>query len=781
MSTDSPPTRQPLVALLGPTNTGKTHRAVERLLEHRTGMIGLPLRLLAREVYDKLSVRAGEQAVALVTGEEKRVPALPRYWVCTVEAMPLDRTVDFLAIDEIQLAAHHQRGHVFTDRLLHARGRLETWFLGSNTLRPMVAELVPTTAVRSHTRLSTLRHKGRLKVSALPPRTAIVAFSMARVYELAERVRARRGGAAVVLGALSPRARNAQVALYQSGEVDYLVATDAIGMGLNLDVDHVAFAELTKFDGRVSRNLEPVELAQIAGRAGRHLNDGTFGTLAPVDTLTPPVVAAIEGHRLPAVRRVMWRNRDLDFATVDALLGSLQQRPPQRSLRLSARAADSDALRRLALDPLIRDRAGTESGVRLLWDVCQIPDYRQLVLEDHVALLGDVFRQLTAPSGQLSADWMADRIGRLDQTSGDIDDLLMRLAFIRTWTYIAHRSSWVADPGHWQARTRAIEDRLSDALHEQLVDRFVDQRRASHRVLRTPDDDDRLRDASPFAVLASLGTTASPASTHSTRWLEDLIDAPHERIHVDPAARILFAGRPVARLVRGADPLRPDVVLADDLGTSRGLRSRVERRLVAAARDLAAEILAPLRTGQIGNLSGAARGLLYQLEQGLGTTSARAARAQLRALTREDRQRLERLGIRLGFHVVYLIPALKPAMVERRVALATAFWGADADAIQPSPSAVSMPAHPVRPAEVYAAIGFPRAGTRAVRADVLERIARELRRAARHGPFEPGERVRQRLSCAHDHVGPVIEALGYRALGDGRFVRPRHRRRPPAA
>ena len=379
VSTDSPPTRQPLVALLGPTNTGKTHRAVERLLEHRTGMIGLPLRLLAREVYDKLSVRAGEQAVALVTGEEKRVPALPRYWVCTRRG-DAARSQGRLPRDRRDPARRPttSAGTCSPIGCCTPRGRLETWFLGSNTLRPMVAELVPTTAVRSHTRLSTLRHKGRLKVSALPPRTAIVAFSMARVYELAERVRARRGGAAVVLGALSPRARNAQVALYQSGEVDYLVATDAIGMGLNLDVDHVAFAELTKFDGRVSRNLEPVELAQIAGRAGRHLNDGTFGTLAPVDTLTPPVVAAIEGHRLPPVRRVMWRNRDLDFATVDDLLGSLQQRPSQRSLRLSARAADSDALRRLALDPLIRDRAGTESGVRLLWDVCQIPDYRQL-------------------------------------------------------------------------------------------------------------------------------------------------------------------------------------------------------------------------------------------------------------------------------------------------------------------------------------------------------------------------------------------------------------------
>ena len=782
MATHPPPSGPPLVALLGPTNTGKTHRAVERLLEHRTGMIGLPLRLLAREVYDTLSVRAGEQAVALVTGEEKRVPASPRYWVCTVEAMPLDRAVDFLAVDEIQLATHPERGHVFTDRLLHARGRRETWFLGSNTVRSMVTTLVPSVTVQSHTRLSTLRHRGRLKVGALPPRTAIVAFSMARVYDLAERVRARRGGAAVVLGALSPRARNAQVALYQSGEVDFLVATDAIGMGLNLDVDHVAFAELTKFDGRTSRNLDLVELGQIAGRAGRHVNDGTFGVLAPVETLAPRVVRAIENHRFPAARSVMWRNRELDFTSLDALVASLHRPPPRPGLRLATSGADRDALSSLALDPEVRGRAGAEPGVRLLWDVCQIPDYRQLVIEDHVALLGDVFRQLTASPGRLSADWMADRIGRLDQTGGDVDDLLMRLAFIRTWTYIAHRPAWVVDPGHWQERTRAIEDRLSDALHERLVDRFVDPRRNAPRAIRPRDDDERLRDAGPFAVLARLVNTPAAPPPQPANWLEQLIDAPHEGIGIDPAARIRFAGQLVGRLVRGADLLRPNVVLADGVATSRGLRHRVERRLVAAARDLAGEVLAPLRTDRLGDLGAAARGVIYQLEQGLGTILARDARAQLRALTPAERRRLAQAGICLGLHVVYLRAALKPALVARRTALAAAFWGAEAETIHPTASTVSMPAQPDRPGGLYAAIGFPVAGARAVRADVLDRLVRELRRLARHGPFDPDEPVRRRLCCPLADVGPVVETLGYRDAGDGLVVRPRpRRRRPPAA
>lgn len=777
MLTSPPPSGPPLAALLGPTNTGKTHRAVERLLEHRTGMIGLPLRLLAREVYDTLTVRAGERAVALVTGEEKRVPASPRYWVCTVEAMPLDRTVDFLAVDEIQLAAHPERGHVFTDRLLHARGRRETWFLGSDTVRAMVTALVPDAAVRSHARQSTLRHRGRLKVGALPPRTAVVAFSTARVYDLAERLRARRGGAAVVLGALSPRARNAQVALYQSGEVDYLVATDAIGMGLNLDVDHVAFAELVKFDGRASRNLDLVELGQIAGRAGRYVNDGTFGVLAPTENLAPRVVQAVENHRFPAARSMMWRNRELDFTSLEALAASLHRPPPRRGLRLAARGADRDALRSLALDPAVRGRAGTAPGVRLLWDVCQIPDYRQLAPEDHAALLGDVFRQLTGAAGRLSADWMAERIGRLDRTDGDVDDLLMRLAFIRTWTYVAHRPAWVADPGHWQGRTRSIEDRLSDALHERLVDRFVDARRSAPRAV-PPAGDARRRDAGPFAVLARLAAAPAAPAPRPADPLERLVDAPHEDVGIDPAGRIRFAGRAVGRLVRGADILRPNVVLADGATPSRGLRHRVERRLAAAGRDLAGEVLAPLRADRLGELGAAARGVIYQIEQGLGTLFAREARAQLQALTPAERRRLEQAGIRFGLHVVYLREALKPAAVARRAALAAAFWG-EAEAVHPPASAVSMPARPDRPAGLYAAVGFPVAGARAVRADVLERLVRELRRLARRGPFDPDGTVRRRLSCPRADVRPVVEALGYRDAGAGRVARPR--RRPPAA
>jgi ATP-dependent RNA helicase SUPV3L1/SUV3 len=462
------PSPAPLRALLGPTNTGKTHRAIERLLEHPTGMIGLPLRLLAREVYDRVTARVGESAVALVTGEEKRVPQHPRYWICTVEAMPLELEVDFLAVDEVQLATHRQRGHVFTDRLLHARGVSETWFLGSATIGPLLGRLCAGVVIEGRPRLSTLSDAGSLPLNALPPRSVVVAFSATRVYELAERLRRKRGGAAVVIGALSPRARNAQVALFQSGEVDTLVATDAIGMGLNLDVDQVVFADLRKFDGRQARLLEDAELAQIAGRAGRHMRDGRFATLEPLPPLPPPTVRALERHRFPPDQQVFWRNSDLDLASVDGLLASLKQRPRQPWLRLADDAPDQLSAAALARMAEVRALATGPERLRLYWQVCQIPDFRQLPFDDHFQLQAAIFRQLCT-GGRLASDWVDAQLRRLERTEGDLETLLDRMSAVRTWTYVTAKREWIDDAGAWQTRTHALEDRLSDALHQQLV------------------------------------------------------------------------------------------------------------------------------------------------------------------------------------------------------------------------------------------------------------------------------------------------------------------------
>lgn len=776
------PEASSITAVLGPTNTGKTHRAVERMLEHDSGMMGLPLRLLAREVYDRITARIGEGAVALITGEEKRVPKRPKYWICTVEAMPMDREVDFLAIDEIQLAAHDQRGHVFTDRLLHARGLRETWFMGAETMRPLVSELVPAAKIGQHPRLSRLLYAGPSKLSRLPPRSAVVAFGAAQVYEVAERLRALRGGAAVVLGSLSPRTRNAQVALFQSGEVDYLVATDAIGMGLNLDVGHVAFAGLRKFDGRDVRDLEPAELSQIAGRAGRYLNDGSFGTIAPLE-LPGSVALAIEGHRFPAVRRLLWRNSDLDLSSVDGLIASLRAPSRSRLLKPVDEAEDTAALLKLAEDPDIRARARGEEAVSLLWEVCRIPDFRKLLVGTHVALLAEIFEQLAGPNAALDPDWMAERVAEIDDPGGDIDTLIDRIASIRIWTYIANHGRWVKAAGEWQERTRAIEDRLSDALHERLVQRFVERGSGSRGMASRPHPAAHRRSNRgeltsnstakagarpppevagdhPFARLMSLRAQVAPmpepAAPGSDPWVEELIAAPHERFSVDEAGRVLDGDRPVAALKRGVSLLLPEVRLLglDDLGA--GARSRVLRRLVAFARDMADELLAPLREPAVRELSAAGRGILYQLEQGLGTVLAREAEEQVAELDERDRSILRALGVELGERVIFVASLLRRPAIERRAALVAAYF--DARVRAPRPGAVSIPVARGAHQKAYAAIGYPIFGARAIRADVVERVRRALSAAGADEAPGPGK-LASWLGCPAREAPRIAEAL----------------------
>jgi ATP-dependent RNA helicase SUPV3L1/SUV3 len=724
--------------LLGPTNTGKTHRAVERMLDHASGMIGLPLRLLAREVYDRVTARLGEREVALVTGEEQRVPRQARYWVCTVEAMPLARDVDFLAVDEIQLMAHPERGHVFTDRLLHARGRVETWFMGSDAVRDLATRLVPAAQVRAHPRLSRLLTFGSATLSALPPRTAIVAFSAARVYELAERVKERKGGAAVVLGALSPRARNAQVALYQSGEVDYLVATDAIGMGLNLDVLQVAFADVQKFDGKESRTLELAELAQIAGRAGRYLNDGRFGTLAPLPAFSDRTTRALEEHVVPPQPFAYFRNSDLELSSLTGLLESLAAPPRIQRLKRIGRTDDEAALRELVKQPEIRALAANVDGVRLLWEVCRIPNYRSLWVEAHVGLLAEVFLELSGPRARLDADWLDARVGRLDDVTGDIEGLLARMADIRSFTYISHRAEWVGDARHWQERSRQIEDRLSDALHERLVQRFVERRgggrtaiargRAAAPPLAAHSGGSPPSEDHPFARLMALRDRLSPPA--EARAAADdvnaLVEAAHDRFRIDADGRIHEGDRQLGRITRGTDPLRPEVVVTAEIGA--GSRARLQRRLVAWTRDWVSELLAPMRHPSLSDLSGAARGLSYQLEQHLGTLRASDARAQVESLSGAERESLERLGVRFGRRVVHVPSLLSADALRTRSLLLRTFHGR---APEIPPDATVAPRDPSVAESIYCSLGFLVDGSRIVRADLYDRLAPRRRRRRR--------------------------------------------------
>jgi ATP-dependent RNA helicase SUPV3L1/SUV3 len=736
-----------ITAQIGPTNTGKTHRAVERMLTYETGMIGLPLRLLAREIYDRVSARVGESAVALVTGEEKRVPSRPRYFVCTVEAMPAGREVDFLAVDEIHLAGHVERGHVFTDRMLHWRGRRETWFLGADTIRPILERLVPTAVIERKPRMSRLSWGGNSTLRGLPPRTAVVAFSVDRVYELAERLRARRGGAAVVMGALSPRARNAQVALYQSGEVDYMVATDAIGMGLNMDVDCVAFADLRKFDGRKLRDLDDAELAQIAGRAGRYHNNGKFVTLAPQPALAPSTVRAIEEHRFAPQTRVFWRNNDLDMSSLAALAASLARRPFHGCLDLVDDADDARALARLGEDPEIAARCRSATNVALLWQVCQIPDYRQLQLDDHFKLLRAVFLQLTGPRGRLEKDWIARHLERLSELQGDIDTLLARMAFIRTWTYITHHTRWLEDARDWQEQARKIEDELSDALHERLVRRFVDasSQRGRTRVRATGAFAEQLRDAVGGSFVAPVEESASVENR-----IGELVEACGDHFGLGGGGQILGDGRVLGRLTRGADRLRPEVTVTMD-GIGPGAKLRLQRRLVAWARDLAGTLLAPLRGENLARLGPAARGLLYQIEEGLGSALASKAREQLGRIEHADRSRLGRAGVKLGRYVVYATQLLRPEAVQVRAALCQAFLGPGIVLAIPA-DASFLPEEDIDD-ETYLALGFPVVGGIAIRCDEVELLAARIAGGARD------QSVAQRLRCGVDHAAEIVAAL----------------------
>lgn len=733
-----------VVALLGPTNTGKTHRAVERMLEHRTGMIGLPLRLLAREVYDRVSAKVGEANVALVTGEEQRVPPRAAYVVATVEAMP-EREVEIAIVDEVQLAAHDQRGHVFTSRMLGLRGTKETWLLGSEAMRGMVRELVPHARIVTHPRLSQLSYAGAAPLAKLPPRSAVVGFSMPQVYELAERLRARRGGAAVVLGALSPRTRNAQVAMFQSGEVEYLVATDAIGMGLNLDVDHVAFATLRKFDGRDVRDVEEAELAQIAGRAGRFVKDGTFGTITPT-LLSNDVARAIELHSFPPVRRVRWRNDDLDFSSLAALRDSLALPPPRASLLFARGAEDAQALAMLAARPEIARLARGEERVRLLWDVCQVPDFRKLLFEAHVDFLEGLFVEL-ARAGRLGDDLVAARVRELEGTAGDVETLVARIAAIRTWTYVSNRSTWLASPSLWQERTRAIEDRLSDALHEQLVARFVDAPKAGRRASKRrggarPPEASRAREPvaptvdkdHPFAALLAFRDRVTTPAFAASRpmspdaWVDTVVDAPPGDFVVDATARVTHvpSGRACARLVAGAAITQPDAVLLDeiarDLGA--GARLRLERRLRAAARDAVTEVLGELPSLTRASDSPDVRGLGHLLEQGLGTLLAAEAADLLSRLVVGDREVLEAAGVSVGTGTVYVRDGLRPARLATRVGLARAFYACPLDL--PPKGAVSFVPRAGLDGRALVATGFVPFGARAVRADVLDRTLSAL-------------------------------------------------------
>lgn len=801
----------PVRAILGPTNTGKTHLAIERMCGHSSGVIGFPLRLLAREVYDRVVAIKGANQVALLTGEERIVPPQARYVLCTAESMPVpnpreSQRVDFptdfafAAIDEAQLGIDPERGHVFTDRMLRARGREETLILGSDTLRPVIRELLPEAEIVSRPRFSTLHYFGSVKLSRLPPRSAVVAFSAEQVYALAEMLRRFKGGAAVVMGVLSPATRNAQVAVFQRGEVDYLVATDAIGMGLNMDVTHVAFAGLEKFDGRRDRRLTIPEMAQIAGRAGRHQRDGSFGTLGLSEEsggFTHEEINAIEDHRFRPLDQLYWRNPDLDFTDVQALIASLERKSDNPLLRPAPLAIDLAVLKLIAEDPAIATRRG--AAARRLWAACGLPDFRKVGPMHHARMVRRIFSYI-GEGGNIPHEWFAAEVARLDNVNGDIEALADRLAGVRSWAYIAHRSDWLADPAKWAERTREIEARLSDALHERLTQRFVDRRTA----VLVRDIGARGSDALPVTVAADGEVSVGPEPIGHLSGFDFRVD-PNARLadkrlllaaaerrlgdELDRRAKALLAagdeafelmtdekgaimvgwqGHVLARLAPGRSLLEPA------LRTSRALdrlsaqsRAALRGRLEAWLDSSITHHLALLRklaeaAGEGANSPGV-RALAAMLADAGGVLPRRAMTAPIAALGQADRRVLYRLRVRLGALDVFVPALLKPSAQYWRAALAAVRLS------QP------MPGMPIAGAAMLGAEADPRGASHAyrrlgrewIRIDLADRLASHAHKVRSTGGDNPVDvELATSIGLSEDALSGLMNEVGFTKSGD---------------
>ena len=796
----APSTGGGLTAVLGPTNTGKTHYALERMLAHRSGMIGLPLRLLAREIYDRVVEARGEQAVALVTGEEKIIPRSARYWVATVEAMPLERSVEFMAIDEIQIAADRDRGRIFTSRILHARGTSETLLLGSDTMRPLLSRLFSDIKFLSRERFSKLSYAGPKKVSRLPRRSAIVAFSADTVYAIAELIRRQRGGAAVVLGALSPRTRNAQAALYQSGDVDFLVATDAIGMGLNMDIDHVALAARRKFDGRGPRNLTDAEIAQIAGRAGRHIRDGSFGVTGECAPLEDETVMAIEEHSFDPVKMLQWRTEKIDTSSLSALQHSLNRPPPRPEFARSQREDDEDALTHLIIRDDIRDMARGGAALATLWDICQIPDFRKLAGDSHARLLGEIYVSLMQ-DGRIASAYLEPHVSRLDRTDGDIDMLSTRIAHIRTWTYLSHRASWLENAAYWQERTRAIEDKLSDALHEKLTHRFVD-RRTSTLIKRLKDDAPLLAGVTDDGEVIVEGQfigrllgfefivdpRASGAEVKSLRAAGEkalrpvlasraaaLANAEADELTLTGDGSVWWRSSQVAFLKKGPAPLRPDVVIAGLDQITPNMRGRVEERLkgfvIAKIEGLLGPLIGLQNAAEASEgenaLKPQARGVAFRLVENFGATSRSQFGDELKQINQEERGKLRKIGMRFGEYTLHLPALLKPAPAGL-LTLLWALWTEKnlGEAKPPKAGLVSVEMSEQLPHAYYYAAGYRPSGVRAVRIDMLERLANLIRTARNDAPsregFEATSQMMSLVGCSGEDFEAILRSLGFR-------------------
>ena len=777
---------QKIIALLGPTNTGKTYVAIEKMLEHDTGIFGLPLRLLAREVYDKCIDKVGVGKVALITGEEKIIPSTAQYFICTVESMPKNKEVDFIAIDEIQMCADRERGHIFTQRMLEARGTKLTMFLGSQVMAKIISDLVDEVEFKKKERYSKLSYSGIKKISRLDRKVAIIAFSIEEVYAIAELVRRQKGGAAVIMGSLSPKTRNSQVGLYQSGDVDYLIATDAIGMGLNMDINEIYFSNLKKFDGKKTRRLNLVEMSQIAGRAGRYKNDGGFGTTGDCETLNSDEIEKIEKHQLPDTKMIYWRNSNLDFSSPEKLIASLEEKPKKKNLLKTNDSLDESVLRfflKKGANNIIYHK-----NLDLLWECCQIPDFEKKAYGQHINIIDKVFQFLTTRKKRIPSSFMKDQLKGLEKDHGNVDLLSHRLSNVRTWSYVANKKNWVENSDYWVQLTKSIEDKLSDKLHDELTKSFIDKKISilsrslkQDLVLKTKINDENkiyidgqlIGELKGLKFLIEVTSKTLDTDIKSIKKAarkgveEELIKRIEEiltkgEIKINSENKILWKNYPIARLKKGSNYLNPEIdIIADEslnLDSKLRLITYLNKWLNSYINEVLGDLI-KLTKYKIENQY--LRGLVFQLYENNGVVKRAEVDLLVKSIPADERKKLWGMGIKIGRYHIYLPKMLKPKAVEFRIGLWKIFNNLS-DKNQIPQSGLNFLINKNFEKNFLLLCGFEKFNDFFIRIDILEKLFIKIIENTNDRKFKINAEMMNLLGCSKENFYKLMNYMNYK-------------------
>ena len=775
-----------IVALLGPTNTGKTHDAIEKMLEFESGIFGLPLRLLAREVYEKCVKKIGINKVALITGEEKIIPNSANFFICTVESMPKDKVVDFVAIDEVQMCADKERGHIFTDRLLSARGEKLTMFLGSQVMKNIINDLVEKVDFLKKERFSKLSYGGYKKISRLDGKAAIIAFSIEEVYAIAELVRRQKGGAAVIMGSLSPKTRNSQVELYQSGHVDYLVATDAIGMGLNMDIEQIYFSNLKKFDGKKTRRLNLIELSQIAGRAGRYKNNGIFGVTGDCENLNSDEIEKIENHNLPNTRMLYWRNSNLNFHNTETLISSLEIKPTNKNLIRSSDSIDEIILRFLLKKNVENNLYST--NLKLLWECCQIPDFEKKAYGQHINIVDAVFRFLSIKKKRIPNEYMKTQLNGLEKNHGNIDVLANRISNVRTWSYVANKKNWVENADYWIQLTKSIEDSLSDRLHEELTKSFIDKKISilarglkQDMILETAVDEDNkvLIDKQYVGELKGLKFLIDFNSKNLDVDLKSIKKAARRGVEkelikraklimkegnlsIDQESKIVWLNNAIAKIKKGENYLKPEIEIISDEALPLDIQKELDHFLKDWLTSHINEIL-----GDLINLTNIKienqylRALSFQLYENNGVLKRKNIDKIIKLISKDERKKLWSMGIKIGRYHIFIPKMLKPKAVTLRTMLWTIYNNITSNNIIPK-FGLNFVINENFDEKFLLLCGFERFKNYFVRIDILEKLFIIIIEKSVDRKFKISSEMMNLLGCSKENFFKLINLMNYK-------------------